>query len=1235
MTKLIKKVFTVSVVVTTIFWAIGLAALLPMGAGAAALDGDLIKKDGLPSLYYFYGGKRYVFPNEATYFSWYSDFSGVKTIDASELESYLLGGNVVMRPGTKLAKITTDPKVYAVEPNGVLRHIDSEARATTLYGANWAQRVVDVPDAFFTNYTIGTALASNVHPAGSLVKYASGATMYYMADGGLKRAFASQDAFTANRYKLSDVLTISDTLTYSDGAAITGAEMNLTNTAQQPIGPVTTGALTLSLASETPAAGSVPYCAANTVMTYVNLTAGADAATLTSLKVTRVGLGADANLGSVKLYKDGIQLGTSQNLNSAHQAAFNNINLAIPANSTVKLGLAADIADVTGGTLCTPTGAVSGHQVGLAINAASDLTTTASVGGTFPIMGNVMTISSVGIGAAQLYNGTLNPSSDTGIDPNAVDARLTQIKITASGAEGVKITQLTAIKNGTAAASDIKDIKLVNDTAGTTLATVASLDGNGKAVFSGLNVDIAKGQSIELSILASLTGSGSGRTVAFDLHDGVAYTIMAKGLTYGYGLTPTRNNFCAAAGTCQTQTINQGTLQVNKSSSTPATGYIAQGGTQAALVAYDFVVTGEPINVTNQIYSVTFGTMTYDQLTNVTMYDPNGLIVAGPVDTSSGNTVTFTDSVQVPVGTTTYTIKADVSTGTSALDTAQIKLNTPATKLTVKGANSGKTVTSTTASTVDGNVQTVQGPALAISTATIPVVGTMVTNGMDQSFAYFDFDATNGGEDIKITQLIVTDTLGGAAAYADLANLELWGDPDNTDATAENVMLQTSTSTSTNANTVTFTFKSPLKVSKSNVSRLTLKADVVGNAGSGSHAYNIASDNVTAVGWSTGQTPSKSYSGNGQAQTLADNGILKVNRASDYPAASQLVAASTGNLLMKYKFEASYEPIDVSQITVYLNGTVADFANVKLYDGATQIGSTLNLNADKYATFVLNPGTFVVPRDGYKVLSIKADLSAKANLNSGDSIVIGISDSTTPAASYNGGNEWGGVGNYYIVATGASSGQTIAKANIDSVGDGSGSVYGSNTFYAYDGVLTVALASGSPSGVKTPGTGNSVLCLTLTATGADVDVEDIEFVRSGTSTITGTGVMYLYGTTNGGTTCTADTSVKYVHWATGTAWLNASDFNATADATSLFGSTAATSNLQVAEGTSLNVVLVGDTTGGASDKTLQVAVSAPAAGNSTTAGLEWRDAELVSESGSNVDSALTKNLPVTGGTISF
>src|SRR3989344_2916229 len=158
---MIKKALTYSVVITTIIWSVGLLAT-PLAVGAA-VSGDLIKlqcatgagvSDPCKAVYYLGAdGKRYVFPNEKTYKTWYSDFSGVKVITDIELANIPIGGNVTYKPGVKMVKITTSLKVYAVAKNGTLRWVTSEAVATALYGSDCNKKIDDVPDAFFAgNY---------------------------------------------------------------------------------------------------------------------------------------------------------------------------------------------------------------------------------------------------------------------------------------------------------------------------------------------------------------------------------------------------------------------------------------------------------------------------------------------------------------------------------------------------------------------------------------------------------------------------------------------------------------------------------------------------------------------------------------------------------------------------------------------------------------------------------------------------------------------------------------------------------------------------------------------------------------------------------------------------------------------------------------------------------------------------------------------------------------------------
>ncbi|MDP2631551.1 MAG: hypothetical protein Q8P30_02150 [Candidatus Uhrbacteria bacterium] len=124
--------------------------------------GDLIRGEAYSAVYYYGAdGFRYVFPNSNTYFTWYDNFDTVIFISDADLATIQIGGNVTYKPGVKMIKIQSDPRTYAVAPGGTLRHVGSEAIATAMYGASWNTMIDDLADGFFTNYTIGTAIASS------------------------------------------------------------------------------------------------------------------------------------------------------------------------------------------------------------------------------------------------------------------------------------------------------------------------------------------------------------------------------------------------------------------------------------------------------------------------------------------------------------------------------------------------------------------------------------------------------------------------------------------------------------------------------------------------------------------------------------------------------------------------------------------------------------------------------------------------------------------------------------------------------------------------------------------------------------------------------------------------------------------------------------------------------------------------------------------------------------------
>ena len=117
--------------------------------------GDLVRGETFSAVYYYgMDGFRYVFPNDKTYFTWYDNFDNVKWVKDSDLSKIQIGGNVTYRPGVKMVKIQSDKKVYAVAAGGKLKAITSEQVAKDLYGSTWNKMIDDVPDGFFSNYTL-------------------------------------------------------------------------------------------------------------------------------------------------------------------------------------------------------------------------------------------------------------------------------------------------------------------------------------------------------------------------------------------------------------------------------------------------------------------------------------------------------------------------------------------------------------------------------------------------------------------------------------------------------------------------------------------------------------------------------------------------------------------------------------------------------------------------------------------------------------------------------------------------------------------------------------------------------------------------------------------------------------------------------------------------------------------------------------------------------------------------
>lgn len=140
--------------------ALTLATVVPaVAADTSSYVGQIVKVENRSTLYYVAAdGKKYIFPNEKIYNTWFTGFKDVKTLTPEEFDAIPLGGNVMYRPGIVLVKSTDNPNVFAVGKDGLLRWIKNEIIAKKLYGENWNKLIDDMPGSLISQYKIGASI---------------------------------------------------------------------------------------------------------------------------------------------------------------------------------------------------------------------------------------------------------------------------------------------------------------------------------------------------------------------------------------------------------------------------------------------------------------------------------------------------------------------------------------------------------------------------------------------------------------------------------------------------------------------------------------------------------------------------------------------------------------------------------------------------------------------------------------------------------------------------------------------------------------------------------------------------------------------------------------------------------------------------------------------------------------------------------------------------------------------
>ncbi|KKT21073.1 MAG: hypothetical protein UW05_C0018G0004 [Candidatus Giovannonibacteria bacterium GW2011_GWC2_43_8] len=893
-----------------------------------------------------------------------------------------------------------------------------------------------------------------------------------------------------------------------------------------PTTPANAGTLRVE-AGVQPNASLFPINATRVPFTVVRFTApSGNDVTVNSLVAQRTGLANDAVLaGIVLLDETGAQLGIAKTLNSSHQATLSE-PFVVKAGTSRTMTLAGNAPTA----LADYAGQVAYISL-VAVNSSA-----AVVDGVLPISGAGHTVNaSLTIGSVTLQRGSLDPGSSVTKKVGSTDYTFSSVKVTAGSAEKIYWRFIRWNQTGSIGTGDLANLKTYVD--GVAYDTVVSSDGKYyTATFSdnaGKGILIDKGFSKEVSVKGDIVG-GSGRTIDFDLAKRTDIGLLGE--NYGYGITPpqtgTSDPTDDTAAFSSTEdpwydaaqvTVSNGSLTVSGATSVAAQN-IAINLANQPLGAFTVEVKGEQISVGKMVFhfmaTSTSGTgstgVAGTAITNISLYDASGAVVAGPADgvtvKNGDGKVTFTDTVTFPIGTGVYQLKGKLSTTFVNNNTVQAS-TTPSTDwTTVKGLTTGNSITPSS-SVVTANQMTVKAGALTVSVSTVPIAQTVIAGVQEFLFANYILDGTGSGEDLRLTNIPLAYDFSTGGAATDVTNCKLY------DGTT--VVNTTGVNPSAAASSTSFTFTgNGLIISKGTSKTLGLKCDVISNAAASSkYAWGLGGDDAdnaansadwTAVtGLTSGQTIAQTANDStGQYMTAATGGSIAVTIPNS-PAYKIVGAGQTGVELIKIKFSATNEDIDLKQVALKLASVATNTPinlvgrQVTLWDGASKIGTAVFPNDDNATSTQIAVGSFRIPRDGSRELTVKGDIAAIGAsgpmVQSGDLLIV----------DYDGANV-GLNGNY---GTGAASGSTISgPAGIN--GSAAASSQGVRIMKAYPTVAYQAL----PSTTLAAGTtaDQKLYRFAVTANNGDVALYKVTF-RIGSSTLLATTSLYsLYAYTDTG-----------------------------------------------------------------------------------------------------------------------
>ena len=755
-----KKIFTVGVVATTIFWSLGVATLVPAVANAATLvdcativAGDFIKGTGAAVWVVNSDKSMSYFPDGDTFKSWTADstYKSIKTVSATCMGTFPQASIVATRPGTYLLKDDATNKLYTVLADGKLATITADV-ALALYGVNYAKtpalggRTIKVttPDMMNYNKSLSTtAVTEKVPTSGSLV---SNAGKYYVVGTGMTLREVTATGLVANKFQTKLSYPLTSVAGYTVGTSVTAAEAALVDATfgfksnGTTLPTVNTGAVSVSLSANTPAGGNVVINVDNVVFGKFLLNATNGDYVISSVTIGRKGLGTKGDFASVTLYDGATKLGTSKTSwdSNTETTVYN-----IPNGLKVTNGTSKELTVV--GKLDT---SATYNALGIvAINGVS----------VSPVYGNEMTGVNVAVGGVTISNMGTAATKKIGVS----GVTLAEFKLTVSSTEdGVFKSILLKNKAATNNASDTDIANLYLYQGATLLAGPVSMASD-KVSFNLTEdkyVTIAKSKNEVFKVVGDVV-NGDNNTLELVLEN--TTDLVLTGKTYGTALSVHNDAYKVATNgaiiTIDGAELNVAYTGTNLDSIDDVTDVVF-GTLSFGAGATDVKITSLILTIDETEGNATAAdTLDVD---NFELVEANGGAFSGTM-TNGGDadaddeTWTFSDEIYLSAGQTRiFTLRGDLPNGIGNGDSYKVTATIDTTNVVAETVPEGDTVSNFSVGSVTGRVITVKTPTLKITGLTqndgtavvndadvVLYKGTLEAQASDIKVSYANFDA--------------------------------------------------------------------------------------------------------------------------------------------------------------------------------------------------------------------------------------------------------------------------------------------------------------------------------------------------------------------------------------------------------------------------------------------------------------------------------------------------------------